>query len=300
MLVIFEQVFILMVFIVIGFVLSKLKIVNAANSKILSELLVYVFLPCNIFKTFASKCSFDYIKKSYNLIVISAVIIVLLGVTAYFAAKLFSKNRYERSIYEYSLVIPNIGYMGYALAESLGGQEMLIDVMMFAFPMNIYIYAYGFCKLTKRGISVKKIFNPVMVALLAGAVAGLLNAPIPQMVTEVLTKASNCMAPSSMLLAGIVISDFNLKELICEKRNYIVTALRLVIIPLIIGSALKFTAGNQVALVAVMMYAMPCGLNAIVYPKLVDENCVIGAGQAVISNLLAIATIPLVLSLFGG
>lgn len=300
MYVIFEQVFILMVFMVIGFGLSKAKIVNKDNSKILSELLVYVFLPCNIFKSFAANCSVDYIKANYNLILVSTVIIVILGVSAFFASKLFSKNAYEQRIYEYALVIPNIGYMGYALAESLGGETMLLNVMMFGMPVSVYIYAYGFCMLTKRGVSLKKLFNPAMVALFIGMVVGLLAIPVPGMLMSVLTKTSNCMAPVSMLLAGIVISGFNLKTLVVQKKNYIVTALRLLVIPLIIGSLVKFFCNGETALISVMLYAMPCGLNAIVYPRLVDENCEIGAGQAVVSNLLAILTIPFVLSFFGG
>lgn len=288
-----------MVFIVIGYGLSKAKIVKAENSKILSELLVYVFLPCNVFKTFASQCTFDYIREKYSLMCVSLVIIVIIGVAAYFASKLFSRKKYEQRIYEYSLVVPNLGYMGYALAESLGGADFLLDVMIFAFPVSVYIYAYGFGMLTKRGVSFKKVFNPAIVALLAGMAAGLLSVPIPDTVMAVLSKSSDCMAPSSMLLAGIVISDFKLKTLLSDKKNYIVTFLRLIIIPFAVGLLLKAFCGSETARIAVMIYAMPCGLNAIVYPKLVDENCIIGAGQAVISNLLAIATIPVVLSFFG-
>ena len=48
---------------------------------------------------------------------------------------------------------------------------------------------------------------------------------------------------------------------------------------------------------AVLMYAMPCGLNTIVFPKLVGEDCSTGATLALMSNLLAVITIPLCISL---
>ena len=47
-----------------------------------------------------------------------------------------------------------------------------------------------------------------------------------------------------------------------------------------------------------MQYAMPCGLNTIVFPKLIGENCEIGAGLALVSNVLAIFTIPLCVAVF--
>jgi len=48
----------------------------------------------------------------------------------------------------------------------------------------------------------------------------------------------------------------------------------------------------------VVLLAMPCGLNTIVFPKIVGEKCDIGAGLAFVSNIAACITIPLVFALF--
>ena len=50
---------------------------------------------------------------------------------------------------------------------------------------------------------------------------------------------------------------------------------------------------------ACFIYALPCGLNTVVFPKLVGENCSVGASLAFVSNILACITIPLVMSLAG-
>ena len=106
------------------------------------------------------------------------------------------------------------------------------------------------------------------------------------------------MGPISMLLAGIVVSEFEFKELLSEKKIYIVTLLRLFIIPIIIGFIVA--PFNRTAMeIAVLIYAMPCGLNTIVFPRLVNEDCRIGAGLALLSNILACLSIPIVLSIFG-
>ena len=49
---------------------------------------------------------------------------------------------------------------------------------------------------------------------------------------------------------------------------------------------------------ALLIYAMPCGLNTIVFPKLIGEDCHIGAGLACISSVLACVTIPICIELF--
>lgn len=107
------------------------------------------------------------------------------------------------------------------------------------------------------------------------------------------------MAPVSMLLAGMVISQFPLKNLFRGSLTYITAALRLVILPVVIGLAAGKIWGAEVARCAILLYCLPCGLNTIVYPKLVNEDCEIGASLACVTNILACITIPLVLAFFG-
>ena len=55
MLAMFEQVLILLVFCVIGYVLCKVRLGNPDQSKILSVLLIYFFFPLMSFNTFSGK-----------------------------------------------------------------------------------------------------------------------------------------------------------------------------------------------------------------------------------------------------
>lgn len=298
MFVIFSQVLVLLIFVTIGFVLGKGNVVKTEHTKILSSLLVYVFLSCNIYKTFSARFSLAYIAANYRLLLISTAVVCALLVAAHFAAKLFSKNKYDRSIYEYSLVIPNYGYIGYALAEALLGQAGLINFMTFAVPVSLYTYTFGFAQLTKQGASLKKLCNPVIISTVLGIAAGLSGFTVPDVLANVIDKASGCMAPVSMLLTGIVISGFSLKSMLRNVKSYGLVMLRLVVIPLLLGSILCLFCEKEVAQTAILFYALPCGLNTVVFPRLVDENCEIGAGLALISTVLSCVTLPIVLTIF--
>lgn len=296
--VIFSQVFILFIFIAIGFILGKTNICKSDYSQILSGLLVYLFLPCNIFKTFSKNFNIKYITSGYKLLIVSVIILLFLIVFAHFLAKAFSKEKYERYIYEYSLIIPNYGYMGYALAEALFGEAGLTNMMVFSLPVSLYIYTIGFCKLTKRGFSLKKLCNPVMITTVIGIIAGLFGITVPAVLINVIEKASDCMAPVSMLLTGIVISRFSLKNTFCNVKAYPLAILRLIIIPTLLGVILSKFCQAYLLQTAILFYALPCGLNTVVFPKLVGEKCEIGAGLALISSILACITLPLILSIF--
>lgn len=298
MLVVMEQVFILFVFAMAGYLLSKCRLVNPTHAKLLSTLLVYVFLPSNIFRTFSGNCTLPYIREKYPLLIASAILIAILVVCARFASRLFSKDSYERKVYQYSLTIPNYGYMGYALTESLLGTGGLLNIMLFGLPISLYNYSCAFCMLTKRRISLTTLLHPVIIAILLGAAVGLTGFPLPSVISSVMEKSSACMGPVSMLLTGITVSEFRFPDLIKNRKTYIIVFLRLIAIPCAIGAVLLPFGNPVLTQSAVLLFAMPCGLNTIVFPKLVDENCEIGASLAFVSNILACFTIPLVCALF--
>lgn len=295
---VFEQVLILFSFVTLGYILSKIGKLDVKNSKILSAVLVNVVLPCNILKSFSERFTVDYLTQNYLMVTISLVLLLVLAVAAFLGGKLFSKNKYVRKVYEYSLVVPNMGYMGYPLSQAMYGAAGLMDVMMFGIPILLYIYIYGYAILTKTGLKLKALLNPSIITMVLGMILGLSGFQMPELVSDILGKGSACMGPISMLLTGIVISEYNLKEILGDVRIYIMSALRLVVIPVIVGAVLHMFAAPEILRTAVLIYALPCGLNTVVFPKLVGENCKIGAGLALISHLAACATIPLVFWLF--
>ena len=261
--VVFEQVFILFVFILVGYGLSKARILDNSHSRVLSGLLVYVFGPCLTFQTMSGRFNRANLTTHFETILASLIILAAVTAVGFLIAGRMTKHPYQRHIYSYSLITPNFGYMGYALMEALYGKDGLFQFMIFAIPLSFYVYIVGFCTLTKRPMNARGLLNPSVVALALGCVAGLLELPIPAVAGEILSKSGACMAPVSMLLAGMVISQFPLKNLFRGSLTYITAALSLVILPVVIGLAAGKIWGAEVARCAILLYCLPCGLNTI-------------------------------------
>ena len=295
--VVFEQVFILFFFGVVGYVLAKTGLVNAAHGKILSALLVYVMLPANIFNTFSARFSIGYLSDNAPFLLVALVALALLVGASLLVSRLLSRDKYEQKIFEYTTVSPNFGYFGYALAASLFGTAF--EMMVFTMPMIVYVHTYGFAVLTKSKLNLRGLVNPVTVALLIGAVVGITGVSVPFVLTDITTRAADCMGPVSMLLAGIVVSQYPLRDMFNNRRAFAMSAVRLLALPLIGGLlAAPFTTPAQFSAILLFL-SLPCGLNTVVFPKLVDEDCRLGASMAIISNILCCLTIPLVLWIFG-
>ena len=296
---VFTNVATLIIFASIGYILAKCKIANPQYGQILSSLLVYVFSPAMLFQTFSRNFNISYIKQNYSLMLVSLAILAILIVISIFVPKLLTKHPYKRKVYEYSMIIANYGYMGYPLTKILFGEQVLLNVMMFALPLSVYIFTYGLCRLTNTGVNLKKLINPSILAILLGMIYGLSGLKLPTIVNDFLTTASAPMGITAMLLAGITVSEYKFSELLRYKANYFVAIWKVLIVPLTIGFLLSKVFNNpDLARVALMIYAIPCGLNTIVFPKLVGEDCSTGAALALISSILSVGTIPLCLSIF--
>lgn len=295
---VFMQVLGLFIFVSVGYAMGKLRVCDFSHTKVLSKLLVYVFLPCNVFKTLSGNFTVSYLTGNYSLIIAGAIILVCLLVAAFFIAKLFSKDGYERRIYEYAVVIPNFGYMGYALALDLFGVSGQVDFMTFAIAFSLYNYTVAIALLTKSPMKIRSLFHPVLIAMVLGIVTGLTGLRMPEVLTAAVEKGSACMAPISMILTGLVTAEKPLKNLLTDKRVYPMLLLRMIAMPLAVGGILALFCGPDIVRTAVLFCALPIGLNTVVYPKMIDENCEIGTGLALTSTALCCVTLPLLLHLF--
>ena len=298
MIAIFEQVFILITFCLTGFVLCKTKLLNAEHSKPLSVLLVYVFFPCMSFNTFSAQFTVTYLQERGALILVSVGFLPVMVVMAKILSKILGGDPYEKNVNEYSMSTANIGYMGYPLVEAVFGANQLLDCMMFGLPLSIYIGTVGYNMLTagKGQKSIwEKIFTPSLIGILLGCIVGISGVQLPQTVFDIAKMSSNCVAPVSMLLTGMAISQFSIRELLSNWKVYIICAVRLVVAPVLAFGLIKLCGLNFALIPAVALYAMPCGMNTIVYPKLVEKDCRLGAATVLVSTTMSLLTIPLCL-----
>ena len=297
--IIFVRVAILFAFALIGFSMCKAGLIDPSNSKFLSTLVVWVFLPATNFQSFSTNFTVKYITEKYDIILSSAAAVIVIGTLAFFLSKLLTKDKYRRSVYTYSLTVPNSGYMGIPLTQAIFGSGMLLNVLLFALPINIYLYTVGYCLLIKSKLTLKKLLNPPIIAIVLGSVVGLSGLKLPAFAADFLSVAGAPMGPCTMLILGMALSEYKFKKLLKNPMNYAVSLLRLIVIPAVFVILFKLIGLSNVIMPALIVYSMPCGLNTVVFPKMVGEDCETGAALTLISTTLSMLTIPIMLTIFG-
>ncbi len=295
--IIIEQLFVLYTFLLLGWGFGKFKKDLTQHTKIISFLLVNLFLPAKVFNSFSKNFTKGYITNNYTTVFISTGLLLLLVAVALGLSKLLTKEPYEQRVFRYCITLANYSYMGYALVEDIDGGRVLTNLILFCIPFAIYTYSFGYMLLTESDKSFKKLFNPITCAIFIGAVVGLVALPIPDVVGKIVTSSSACVGPLAMLITGITLSQFSFKELVANKTAYIVCALRLVVLPLAVFGLFKLLGFTTLLPYAVLMASMPTGLNTIVFPKLVGKDCKPGARLAFLSHLFSCITLPIWLSI---
>lgn len=297
-----NQTFILFGFIVIGYILVKLKVLPESAAMVLSKLENAIFIPALIMGTFIENFTVERISATWKLLLISFLIAFIAIPFAIAVSKLVTGDKYIQKIYTYGLSFSNFGFMGNAVVSSLF-PDIFFEYLIFTLPLWMLIYLWGVPKLLiadsdkKQSFkeSLKSFVNPMFVGMLAGIVIGLLNIPLPGWFVSILDISGDCMSPVAMILTGIVVSFIPLRRTFTNIRIYIVSIVRLVVMPLVfVAVASFFNVPETIYICAVCSLAMPLGLNTIVIPSALGKDTSIAAGMAVISHLLAVVTIPLI------
>ena len=300
----YEQLFVLCLFIFLGWVLGKLKKDAAAKSNVLSFLLVNLFFPCKLFLNYANNFTVSYIQRNYMTLFISTGILLLMVVLGQFLPKLLTKDSYQRKVYNYSTTISNYAYFGYVLVGEVFGAEAMNNMMVYCIPCSLYCYTFGVSLLMNKKVSIKSLLSTITVSIALGIVWGLLQLPLPGAVQTVMKNASGCVGPVSMVLVGLVLSTFSFKDLLPNFSAVVFCLIRLLVFPAITfgickGLSLVMTLPEAVYPSAVLMACMPCGLNPVVFPRLIGQDCRLGAKLILLSSILASVTIPLWLQIIG-
>ena len=308
---ILTQMLILFAFIAIGFILSKTKVLPVNAATVLSRLENFVFVPALVMSTFIKNCTADNIGNLWKIIAFSVILLVVLLPLSFIAAKIFCKEDFLRKIATYGLEFSNFGFMGNAVVKGVF-PEIFFDYTVFTLPFWFTIYAWGVPVLLisssggdSKGTVLKNFINPMLIAMVIGMIIGLtgLGSILPEQAVGAVDMLGDCMSPVAMILTGATVAKSNIAELLKCGWLYGISAVRLIIYPVLYILAVMFIPKGdfltETALICGMcMVSMPMGLNSIVVPAAYGKDVSQAAALSVVTSLLSVITIPLAFLLF--
>lgn len=295
-----SQILVLFTFIAIGYWLKKTGKVSNDFNKGISNLLVYIFLPFLTFGNMADNFKLNVLADKFDLILISSVMLCAFLLIAFVFSRVLAKNQTTRDIYMYSFTFPNSGYIGNPLVLAIFGELMLFDYMIFCIPFFIFTYTFGVYILNPdRSFSFKNLFNPIIISMLLGMIAGALNIELPTVAETIIDTGANCMAPAAMVLTGIVFASNDLKKMVSNPKVYLACAIKMIILPIVAAFVIAAAkVPENIAILLITTLTLPTGLNSIVFPEAYGGDSQTGAQLCFVSTLTCLAFIPITFALY--
>ena len=294
------QVGVLYLIAAVGFAADKTKIFTQADGKRLVDLLFNMILPIAIIHTFLNmERTAEHIRGlaiAFGL----AFLTHLLGIGI--SSLCFRKaDKMIRGIYHYAITFSNAAFLALPLAESVVGKEGVFYSSCYVAVFNVFAFTYGIHEISggKAAIKVKNLFlNPGSVSVLIGIPLFLLQLKLPGFVSDAMGRVAACNSPMAMIVFGTFFANCNFKNIFAKKEIYLVSFLRLIVIPvtmLLVFRLLGVEGGMRTALT--ISASAPIATNTAMYAAKYDNDTRLPSELVGQTSVFGIITMPVIVAL---
>lgn len=298
-LIVANQMVIMFILIMIGFMIRRVKLIDHDGSKTLSNVLLLLVNPVLIMNSFLT-VEYD-VSKVRNLFVtfLFAVLTHLLGIIA--SRLLLPGREDDTRIARYSAVYSNCGFMGIPLINSVLGAEGVFYITAYLVVFNFLTWTHGLILITGDASPkqlARGLRSPVMFTMLAGMIFYFFRIHIPANIGSALTYVANMNTPLGMFVAGAALAEAHPLEALKKKQVYLVALAKLIIMPVLAAAVmLPFHPADVVYYTVVAAAASPVATTCTMMALRYDKNYHYASELYVVTTMMSMLTIPAVMAI---
>ena len=281
--------------ILVGAVVKRLGIVGREGQKNITDLVLYVILPCNIFNSFMTKLTTDMATECLWVLGISTGIQILAVLYGKIAFRKYPED--EKCNMAYAMICSNAGFLGNPVAEGVFGLTGMMLGSIYLIPQRIMMWSEGLAIYTgesdKKAAFKKVITHPCVIACILGLFFMITGITVPNMILEPVKTLAKCNTAMSMLVIGLILGEIDPQKLV-DKTIMLFTLHRLVILPLIVYIiCLILPVSKVVTGVSVLLAAMPAGATTSMLASKYERSPEFATRLVIFSTLCSIPAIVL-------
>lgn len=301
-----QQMLVLFIIMVIGFIAYKKNIITDETSKKLSAIVVNISNPALILSSVTGNATVTGAELVETMFVAIGMYVFLIAVAALVPVIIKAPAK-DRGTYRVMTIFGNVGFMGFPIISSLYGGGALLYASLFLLPYNILIYTYGvweMCKSSGEGSgavkksgreSIKQIFNIGVIFCIIAVVVYALGIKFPAWVNTTVSMLSSTTAPLSMMVIGASFATMNFKKVFLNVRTWVFSALRLLVIP-VLGTFLVSLVTDNPSIIGVtmVMLGVPVGSMTAMLAQEYGGDYALSSETVAMTTLLSVVTFPIV------
>ena len=293
----------LLLFIAVGFLARKLKIMPDGFDRALSRFVLAIPLPCMIVSSFQIPYSVENLLAAPLLMALSVGSMAVMFALIWLATARM-KDKAIRKTVRFSLLFTNFTFMGFAVVRELFGAEGSFTYVLFTLPIRVMFYGGASVILGKGGERIdpretlKRFLCEPVIAVFIGLLLYAFQIRLPAVLEGTISTIGDMASPLGLMLCGATIADADLRSALRRPSVLLVSALRLLAVPALAVGLFRLIGVNPETLKTTVYYfAMPVASLTPVFllrydPEALEARTV--AGYIVVaSTVFCVLTIPL-------
>lgn len=298
----------LFLILIVGWVGQKCRVFPDSTQAVITKLVLYIATPCTILYSVLNNNNLPGVGTLVELLLISTACYVAVGLLSLLAVWLMRVPKGSRGTYVCMMMFSNCGFIGFPVVQAIFGSDAVFYNSVVSIPFYPFLYLFGVYMMVRdsawQGGEQKKLefkwttfVSPCLVASVLAVIFAIGGWKLPGVITDTFGTIGNITTPGALLVIGISIAKQPLRQVLGSPRIYLMTALRLVVQPVLVWFVLHFFLTDPVLLgVIVVVFAMP---TATAITMLAGEY---GADEpssvqgVFVTTLLSMVTIPVLMS----
>ena len=295
--IVLEKIGIMFLILALGVICLKKGIFDEELTKHLTTFLLQVISPAVIFVSYKITYSHELlVNLGYSFVLSFAAFLIQILV----ALLVVRKKTFNGAIEKLSIIYSNCGFFGIPLADGIFGREGVFYLTGYLTVFYLFFWTHGVILMIGRGgvkETAKNLFSPAIVGMILGFLSFILKIPVPNVIIQTLDSVGSMNTPLAMLIAGATLAQSNLFSCFSSPRIYLISVYKLLLVPVVVALAFYLLPLNPVMLLTIIIAsACPVGASCTMFALRYGKDSIYASQLFIVSTLLAIISIPLVVT----
>ena len=295
--VLLQQMGILFVYMMIGYVACKKEYFDQEFGKKLSWLVVNAANPMLAISAVVNNEEQIAKKDFYVTVLLAICFYAFFLILAQILPRLIGVQNSDIGVYKMMTTFNNIGFMGFPVIAAAYGNGALIYAVPFSIMFNILCYTWGIQTLCGGGEkgNWKRIINIGTISGIISIVLFFMQIPVPKMICSLSAGLSNLTGPLSMLVIGISIAAMELKDLFTDVKLLKFALIKLLAVPVAAMLLVCQVIDNRlICKVFLVMMATPAASMCAMLSQQYGGDYELAAKGVALTTILSVVTMPIV------
>ena len=305
MLLIFSKVLVVFIYIGVGFIANRLKVLPEESVKHFISLVMGITVPCLVISSITGQdLNGDMYRNTIlTLLLTTLVLIVTAFATTFVSDRIFPwKDQQDRNVLASAMTGCNAGFMGLPIASAVFGELVFYYLVIQNIANNLYLFVMSLAQLHHReseksskslSEKLKPLVNPTSVATIVSLIMLFAGIHLPEYAMDIVTTLGDITIPLSMILVGVQLGGADFKKLIADKALLITSVMKLIAVPALALLILAPMPADPVVKLTVLLgMCFPSAVIGVAVAAQENKNYQLMAEAVAITTLLSVITLP--------